>query len=172
VAGRGPGSSRSGEPGPGRGHACYGPKPNVRPQTDITSSLPASRSGGGRSPLKRSVPSQFAQTPRHCLGDASVVPRSSRQTIGSARLRSTVVETSFDVRTYLPAHEWVILHCAESTTLPFASVGWWLWRSGVSDWPGWVFGRRRADSLSPCRLVGLTGFCSVARRRPRITGVT
>jgi len=28
-------------------------------------------------------------------------------------LRSPVVETSFDVRTYLLAHEWVILHCAD-----------------------------------------------------------
>ena len=45
-------------------------------------------------------------------------------------------------------------------------------RSVMSDWLGWVLGRRRADS--PCALstCGLTGFGSVARRRPRIAGVT
>jgi hypothetical protein len=53
-----------------------------------------------------------------------------------------------------------------------ASVRCWVRRLVTSGRPGWVLGRRRADSLSPCRLLGLTGFCSVARRHPRITGVT
>jgi hypothetical protein len=52
------------------------------------------------------------------------------------------------------------------------SVRRWCWRLVASDRPGWVLGRRRADSHSPCRPVGLTWFCAVARRRPRIAGVT
>jgi hypothetical protein len=50
VAGRRPGSSRAEELAPERRNACYGLNPNVRPQlkTDIASSLPASRSGGGK----------------------------------------------------------------------------------------------------------------------------
>jgi hypothetical protein len=60
------------------------------------------------------------RSPGSCLSAALsgiALPRSSRQAIGSARLRSPVVETSFDVRTYLLAHEWVILHCAGRSTV-------------------------------------------------------
>jgi hypothetical protein len=42
----------------------------------------------------------------------------------------------------------------------------------VSDRPGWFSGWRRADSDTGCRLVGLTCIGCVARRRPRIAGVT
>jgi hypothetical protein len=61
---------------------------------------------------------------------------------------------------------------AHQFTLAFALSGRVVVAVGASDRPGWVLERRRADSLSPCRLSGLTGFCSVARRRPRIAGVT
>jgi hypothetical protein len=42
----------------------------------------------------------------------------------------------------------------------------------TSDATGWFSGRRRADPRRLCRLLGLTGEGSVARRRPRTLGVT
>ena len=45
-------------------------------------------------------------------------------------------------------------------------------RAVASDAAGRSSGRRRADSLTFCRPCGLTDGCCVARRRPRISGVT
>ena len=45
------------------------------------------------------------------------------------------------------------------------------WKA-TSDRFGWFSGWRRADSCRRCRPAGLTDVRSVARRRPRITGVT
>jgi hypothetical protein len=42
----------------------------------------------------------------------------------------------------------------------------------ASDRTGWFSGRRRADPSSSCRPRGLTSARCVARRRPRIAGVT
>jgi DNA-3-methyladenine glycosylase II len=53
---------------------------------------------------------------------------------------------------------------AVSVTLGFPVV--------MSDRPGWVSGRWRADSYARCRPRGLTDIGCVARHRPRITGVT
>ncbi len=79
MAGRRPGSSGAGEPGPERRHACCGLKPNVRPQLRPTS-LAASQlpvAAGGEALSSDRFPPSSGQTPRHCFGDASVVPRSS-----------------------------------------------------------------------------------------------
>jgi hypothetical protein len=48
------------------------------------------------------------------------------------------------------------------------SLGW----AVTSDRRGWFSGWRRADSLTFCRPAGLTDACFVARRRPRIAGLT
>jgi hypothetical protein len=45
----------------------------------------------------------------------------------------------------------------------------WVW-AVTSDRCGWFSGWRRADSSVLCRLAGLTGNSSVARRRPRTFG--
>jgi hypothetical protein len=47
----------------------------------------------------------------------------------------------------------------------------WVW-AVASGRCGWFSGRRRADSLTFCRPVGVTDGCFVARRRPRTAGVT
>jgi hypothetical protein len=45
-------------------------------------------------------------------------------------------------------------------------------RAVVSGRPGWVSGWRRADSYCACRSADLTNMRCVARRHPRIPGVT
>ena len=58
---------------------------------------------------------------------------------------------------------------ALQTAVTVSVLGVW---AVTSDPSGWFSGWRRADSRLLRRLLGLTGKACVARRRPRIAGVT